>query len=236
MQYGEQELKRLRKELKFYSSEVQELSSKVVDQQKELTAIKKEVEIAKKEVSSTEHEMKVIARKLTVAQRKHNIACTKIQRYQEELETTVAESVFFEEELLENNEELTRLVTNLKDELAGLSCFSASLAGMSTKEPSCFQTKDGKVYAPTIRQLYYTLLANQIPPSKIETTVKTILRSFFPQLNLEQLHLPSESCASYMRRHELTTLSLAHKATSLLKQAETGFLHLNTDGTTKFQK
>ena len=39
-----------------------------------------------------------------------------------------------------------------------------------------------------------------------------------------------------MRRHELTTLSLAHKATSVLKQAESGFLHLNTDGTTKWQK
>ena len=39
-----------------------------------------------------------------------------------------------------------------------------------------------------------------------------------------------------MRRHELTTLSLAHKATSVLKQAESGFLHLNTDGTNKCQK
>ena len=36
-----------------------------------------------------------------------------------------------------------------------------------------------------------------------------------------------------MRRHEL---SLAHKATSVLKQAESGFLHFNTDGTTKWQK
>ena len=36
-----------------------------------------------------------------------------------------------------------------------------------------------------------------------------------------------------MRRHELATVSSAHKATSILKQ---GFLPLNTDGTTKFQK
>ena len=47
------------------------------------------------------------------------------------------------------------------------------------------------------------------------------------------MKLPSESCASYMRRHELTTLSLAHKATSVLKQAETGFIHLNTDESQK---
>lgn len=114
MQYGEHKLKHLRKEVKLYSSEVQELSSKVMDQQKELTAIKKEVEIAKKEVSNTEHEMKVIASKLTVAQRKRDIACTKIQMCQEELETTVAESVLFEEELLEKNEELTNLFLILR--------------------------------------------------------------------------------------------------------------------------
>ncbi len=41
-----------------------------------------------------------------------------------------------------------------------------------------------------------------------------------------------------MRRQELTTVSLAHKATvtSILEQAKSGALHLNTDGTTKSQK
>ena len=101
----------------------------------------------------------------------------------------------------------------------------------------CFQTKDGgKVYTHAIRELYYSLLSNQIPPGKIEKTIRAILTCFFPSLKLDSLQLPSESCASYMRRHELATLSLAHKATSVLKQAETGFLHLNTDGTTKCQK
>ena len=79
-------------------------------------------------------------------------------------------------------------------------------------------------------------MSNQIPPGKIESTIKAILICFFPSLKLDSLQLPSESCASYMRRHELTTLSLAHKATSVLKQAESGFLHFNTDGTTKWQK
>ena len=43
-----------------------------------------------------------------------------------------------------------------------------------------------------------------------------------------------------MRRYELTTVSLAHKATSVLEQAtyvrKSAPLHLNTDSTTKFQK
>ena len=100
-----------------------------------------------------------------------------------------------------------------------------------------FQTKDGgRVYTHAIRQLYYSLLADQIPPANIERTIRTILKCFFPFLKLENLQLPSESCASYMRRHELATVSSAHKATSVLQQAETGFLHLNTDGTTKYQK
>ena len=48
--------------------------------------------------------------------------------------------------------------------------------------------------------------------------------------------MPSESCASYMRRQELTTLNMVHKATSILEQAEKGPLHLNSDGTTKSQR
>lgn len=100
----------------------------------------------------------------------------------------------------------------------------------------CFQTKDGsRAYTHAIRELYYSLLANQIPLSKIKSTNKAILNCFLPSLKLDNLQLPSESCAFYMRRHSLTTVSLAHKATSVLKQAETGFLHLNTDGTTKCQ-
>jgi len=59
---------------------------------------------------------------------------------------------------------------------------------------------------------------------------------FFTLLDLKHLQLPRESCPSYMRRHELTTVSLAHKATSVLEQAKSAPLHLNTDSTTKFQK
>ena len=39
-----------------------------------------------------------------------------------------------------------------------------------------------------------------------------------------------------MRRQELTTLNMVHKATSILEQAEKGPLHLNSDGTTKSQR
>ena len=57
-----------------------------------------------------------------------------------------------------------------------------------------------------------------------------------PSLDLETIKLPSEGCASYMRRQELTTISMVHKATSIIEQVPMGSLHLNSDGTTKSQK
>ena len=39
-----------------------------------------------------------------------------------------------------------------------------------------------------------------------------------------------------MRRQELTTVSMVHKAITITEQARLGKLHLNTDGTTKSQK
>ena len=85
-------------------------------------------------------------------------------------------------------------------------------------------------------ELYYSLLGNQLPPEKIATIIKTVLKCFLPSVDLKQLTLPSESCASYMRRQELTALNMVHKDTSILEQAEKGPLHLNSDGTTKSQR
>ncbi len=56
--------------------------------------------------------------------------------------------------------------------------------------------------------------------------IKTILKTFMPSLDVDKLQLPGESCASYMRREELTTLNLAHKSG----------VNLNSDGTTKSQR
>ena len=101
----------------------------------------------------------------------------------------------------------------------------------------CFKTKFGhKQYLPAIRKLYYSLLADQIPPSKIEPIIKRVLKSFLPNLNVENLQLPKGRCAGYMRSDELTTVSLAHKASVINEKASKGILHLNTDGTTLQQR
>ena len=57
-----------------------------------------------------------------------------------------------------------------------------------------------------------------------------------PSLDLYTIKLPSEGCASYMRRQELTTISMVHKATKITEEAQSGTLHLNSDGTTISQK
>ena len=77
------------------------------------------------------------------------------------------------------------------------------------------------------------MLADQVPPAKVSSIVKSVLKCFLPTLNTDELELPRERCAGYMWREELRTVSMAHKAYTL---AETKSLSLNSDGTTKFQK
>lgn len=92
-------------------------------------------------------------------------------------------------------------------------------------------------YTLKIRKLYYTLLANEVPTSKIADIIRAVLKCFNPSLNSENLRLPKKACASYMRREELKTICDAHKATVLCSDsAKTRGIHLNTDGTTKEQR
>ena len=66
-----------------------------------------------------------------------------------------------------------------------------------------FETKSGGIqYLPAFRKLYYSLLAQQIPPAKIS-------KCFLPGLDVDHLQLPQECCAGYMRAEELKTVSLA---------------------------
>ena len=56
-------------------------------------------------------------------------------------------------------------------------------------------------------------------------------------MDINQITLPKRSCASFMRRDELKTISNAHKATVLCDDISKneGF-NMNTDGTTKQQR
>lgn len=136
---------------------------------------------------------------------------------------------------------LTGLVDDLQKEIETLAnkvdSFHSTVDEKNLVE-FCFQTVDGgRQYYPAVQSLYYTLLADQIPPAKVSRIIKAVLKCFIPSINVDDLRLPSEGCAGYMRRQELSTVSMAHKATLVAKQAtQIGMIHLNSDGTTKSQK
>ena len=125
-------------------------------------------------------------------------------------------------------------ITEVEEELVSESRLSEmEVAGMSE---FCIQTKHGRRYSPAIRKLYYQLLADQVPTSKIADIIKAVIRCFNPSVDIQNLKLPQRACASYMRKAELKTISDAHKAKVLSeKSSETGY-RLNTDGTTKAQR
>lgn len=96
---------------------------------------------------------------------------------------------------------------------------------------------NSRKYTPEIRKLYYSLLEEQVPVSKIADIIQHVLKCFNPTGNVEDLQLPKRSCASYMRKEELKTISDAHKATVISElSTQSKQLRLNTDGTTKKQK
>ena len=242
MSYGLQNtIQHLSSEVSTCSSHIKELSEKLSERDVEISAMRKEIEIAREELDSTRHALKDITNKLSIAHKQRDCAQRQVHKTREKLETTVADHVYFEDELLAKNGELTEVVRALQQEITTLP--ASAIALFSTVDHSdklvnfCFQTQEGhKTYSPAIRELYYSLLGNQLSPSKIATIIRTVLKCFLPSVDLKQLKLPSESCASYMRRQELTTINMVHKAQSILEQAEHGSLHLNTDGTTKSQK
>ena len=124
---------------------------------------------------------------------------------------------------------------SLEEEFAKLYMENIDLSDLERQEDGreTIVTKKGHSYVPGIRKLYYSLLADEIPATKVANIVRTVLRTFHSDVDVEKLPLPSRSCASYMRKDELSTINNAHKASVL---SEASSFDLNTDGTTKNQK
>ncbi len=130
-------------------------------------------------------------------------------------------------------------IENLDLPLEEESCDSdTSFQVTESDAESTFQDIIGhRKYTPEIRKLYYSLLADQVPVSKITDIIRTVLKCFNPSMNVEELRLPKKTCASYMRKEELKIISDAHKAHTICSDANKGKgIYLNTDGTTKHQK
>ena len=100
MSYGHNALVRcLVKEKCVHSNKVEELSSKVKEQEEKLIKIKSEVEVAKAEVSGVKCALSNVMHQLQIVKKQHDAAYTKVRKYQEKLEVTVADFVHFEDQL-----------------------------------------------------------------------------------------------------------------------------------------
>ena len=232
MHYGtDNTVQQLKSLVSGYQNDLEAMTQKVTEQQKELEEIEKQMDAAKSELTSSRYALSNVTNKLKTAVKQRDCARKKGHEIQDKLEAAYLDSVYYEEEMLAKMDDLNALVDSLKSKMT-----SPLVAGSVGDSDSlfCFETKEGgRVYSTAIRELYYKLLADGLPPARIASTIRSVLKTFYPSLDVDKLKLHGESCASYMRREELTTVNLAHNATTL---AESDCLHLNCDGTTLHQK
>ena len=226
MSYGlDMEIKAMQAETKRCIQEVEAVTS-------EYSELKKKFEKSRRELCSTRKALRDITNENVTLKKRCDTAGKKACRFHD----LRSEYALLEDEyaqLQEENEDFSAAISALQGELASISDDSLC----SDNGDFTFQTKSGRRYSPAIRKLYYSLLCDQIPSSKIAGIIKTVIRSFNPSVDVEQLQLPQRACADYMRKDELKTISNAHKATVLCEHASgnKGFL-TNTDGTTKNQR
>ena len=191
-----------------------------------------EVESIKTELICIQENLKKISHEKNVLQRERDRAYQKIHHINEMHRSTISDMLHTEELLINGNAELLQEVITLKLKKLAMVGMSMSNTQLTTFD-NVIDTKNGTVYNQAVRELYYKLLADQIPPAKIESIIKSVLNCFFPTMNTDDLKLPREKCAGYMRREEMNTICMAQKAYSI---SEGKSLHLNSDGTTKCQK
>ena len=206
---------------KSLQAEMKDCYERVEDLDVEMKQLKFEFERTKEDLILTRNGLSDMKAEKIALERERGSLQKKLCKAQDACESTLTDLLYLEDDLLEKNSELLEIITSLEKETA-------------TCNELIFETKCGrKLYSNQIRQLYYSLLADQVPPSKIPTTIKSVLKCFFPSLDTDNIALPQERCAGYMRKEELKTISMAHKAYTVI---DSEALNLNSDGTTKFQK
>ena len=158
-----------------------------------LNSMKIENAEMKKQLQSTEYALKDVTSEMKVMKRQCDQAKRDIISLQRLCESAQYDSASFEEaveDTLEENLELSKALVSVRKELSTIKDATSIIVDLKKMNFS-FETKDGKRYSPTIRKLYYTLLADQIPPpKKIYSTIKAVLKCFFPSLDAENLKMP----------------------------------------------
>ena len=235
MYYGtDNTVEQLRCQVSVYQEDLEVMAQRVSKQQETLREIRKQAEIASTELAASRQALSDVTNRLKKTVKQRDTARKQGFKIQDKLEAANLDSMYYEDEMQEKVDNLTEVIKSLKSEMNSFSVAGSAVASNRGDAKFCFETKDGGlVYTTEVRELCYKLLADQLPPAKIASTIKSVLKSFLPSLDVEALKLPGETCASYIRREELTTVNLAHNAARLL---ESNSLNLNCDGTTLYQK
>ena len=197
-----------------------------------ISKLEKELDIMKQKLSTATESLKDASANVAKLENQRELALKKGLKLEKSYDLALADFMKSESVIEEMQDTLHEMLRSSESSVMNLSTSSTS-----DIVPFSFDTKIGKQYSPTIRKLYYSLLAAQIPAGKVASIIKTVLSSFFPDVDVNSLMLPGESCAGYMRREELKTISTAHQATVISEQlASAKEVFINTDGTTKNQK
>ncbi len=211
-------------EIHGYYERYQGLSEKVLEQQTEIKELRSDFENTTDHLLIAKNALQEIAKEKSAVIKNRSALQRKLHKTENLWQDALSDLFSVEDELVEENTELCNEIACLKE--------NGAQAESTTKVVSV-ETKDGKVFSTSIRHLYYALLCDQVPPGKIPRIVQSVLKCFVPSLDMDGIKLPQKRCAGYMRKDELKTISMAHKASTIVSGAT---LDLNTDGTTKFQK
>ena len=205
----------------------------------EICGLKEKLDLSKKQLLAANCALRDITNEKLKTQKERDSALNKAAKYHQSSLAAMDDIVHLIEEL--ENSEISEELSSVHE--CGDPTFSPTNSDIITgnnQDPGPVDftaTKSGKTYSNSVRKLYYTLLSNGIPVSRIESLVKDVVKWSNPSVDILRLELPKRSCASYMRKDELKVVSNAHKATSLCRQVARGeSLKINSDGTTKNQK
>lgn len=178
MMYDTQPVKSMSIHLKKCSDQLEMLNS-------ECTELKSRFEKTKSQLRSTKSALRDVTNQNTVLNQRLKSAKEKISQLKCKKASLEEECVNLQVDLLSEMTDSTDSASDVDD--SAIEPTLQSIVGNSRK------------YTPEIRKLYYNLLAEQVPVSKIND-IRHILKCFNPTENVEDLQLPKRSCASYMRK------------------------------------
>lgn len=156
------------------SSMMKKCSRKVEELNAECMELRAKIEASKSQQSALKRTLCDATKENQDLRRKCNLSKAKFDKLRCENEQLEAHCIRLEEENFDLQEESS-------------DC-DISLFQPDDVEPTA--SGSNRKYSPEIRKIYYSLLENEVPVSKITDIVRSVVKCFNPSLDMEQLQLP----------------------------------------------